>query len=361
MNPVALVGACAVRRATPGRGRLEELVFETASAALADAGLQRTDLDAVVLSASDELDGRSISSMLTAAPAGALLKDEVKVPDSGLHGLALGVMKVLSGGADVVLVISWATPSECSREALQRTSLEPFVERPVGTIDSVAIGIHAAAYLSRHGREVADLDRRAQARRARVGGATADGHDSDAYLAYPLRRGHVAPVVDGAAAVVLASRQRLGAGGLVPAGWVRGIGWASDVHAMAERTPGAWPALEVAGAAALRRAGVSVGDVQAFEVDDRSVIHEALALEGVGAVAPGTAFDALAGELGARTNRLSGDGFAGLPVHCTGLWRLATVYDAWRSDPGDGPVLVHDSVGLGAQGHAVVVAEGARS
>jgi acetyl-CoA acetyltransferase len=43
MNPVALVGACAVRRATPGQGRLEELVFETASAALADAGLQRTD------------------------------------------------------------------------------------------------------------------------------------------------------------------------------------------------------------------------------------------------------------------------------------------------------------------------------
>jgi acetyl-CoA acetyltransferase len=300
--------------------------------------------------------------MLTAAPAGALLKDEVKVPDSGLHGLALGVMKVLSGGADVVLVISWATPSECSREALQRTSLEPFVERPVGTIDSVAIGIHAAAYLSRHGREVADLDRRAQARRARVGGATADGHDSDAYLAYPLRRGHVAPVVDGAAAVVLASRQRLGAGGLVPAGWVRGIGWASDVHAMAERTPGAWPALEVAGAAALRRAGLSVGDVQAFEIDDRTVIHEALALEGVGAAAPGTAFEALAGELGARTNRLSGDGFAGLPVHCTGLWRLATVCGAWRSDPpGEGPVLVHDSVGLGAQGHAVVIAEAARS
>ena len=54
--------------------RLQELVFETTSAALA-AGLERTDLDAVVIGAGDELDGRSISNMPTAS-AGALLKDE---------------------------------------------------------------------------------------------------------------------------------------------------------------------------------------------------------------------------------------------------------------------------------------------
>jgi acetyl-CoA C-acetyltransferase/acetyl-CoA acyltransferase len=244
-------------------------------------------------------------------------------------------------------------------EALQRTSLEPFVERPVGMIDRIATGLAASAYLDRHGRGVADLDRRAAARRARTGGngAAAGG---DEWIAYPLRRGHVAPVVDGAAAVVLTSRRRLDGGRLRPRGWIRGLGWASDVHAMAERTPGAWPALEVATAAALGRAGVSAGDIEAFEVDDRSVIHEALALEGVGAAAPGTAFDALEGDLGARTNRLSGDGFAGLPVHCTGLWRLATVCEAWRDAPGGGPVLVHDSVGRGAQSHAVVIAEGAR-
>ena len=353
MDPVALAGAAAVRRAIP-TGRLEELVFETAAAALADAGLSRADLDAVVLGASDELDGRSISSMLTAAPAGALLKDEAKVPDSGLHALALGVMKVLSGSAATVMVISWGAPSECSREAIQRTALEPFVERPVGTIDGVAFGLTAAAYLERHGRALADLDRRADVRHARVGG----DRGGDGWIAYPLRRRHVAPVVDGAAAVVLVSGRP--PAGAAPAGWIRGLGWASDVHAMAERTPGAWPALEVAAATALGRAGIAIADVAGYEVDDRTVIHEALALEGLGAAAPGTAFDALDGELGSRVNRHSGDGFAGIPVHCTGLWRLATVCAAWRDRPGGGPLLVHDSVGLGGQSHAVVVAEAVR-
>jgi hypothetical protein len=147
------------------------------------------------------------------------------------------------------------------------------------------------------------------------------------------------------------------AGGLSPAGWISGLGWASDVHAMAERTPGAWPVLELACAAALGRAGLSIGDIDAYEVDDRSVIHEALALEGIGAAAPGTAFDDLSGAAAGRTNRYCGDGFAGIPVHCTGLWRLATVCRAWRESAGGGPVLVHDSVGLGAQGHAVAIAE----
>src|ERR1051326_3917980 len=45
----------------------------------------------------DELDGRSISSMLLAMPAGAYLRDEIKCTDSGLLGLCLGAMRVGSG------------------------------------------------------------------------------------------------------------------------------------------------------------------------------------------------------------------------------------------------------------------------
>ena len=55
--------------------RLEEMVFDTAKAALDDAGITRDELDHVTIAACDELDGRSISSMLLSAPAGAYLKD----------------------------------------------------------------------------------------------------------------------------------------------------------------------------------------------------------------------------------------------------------------------------------------------
>ena len=61
-----------------GHLRLEEMVYHTSRAALDHAGVSRGELDHVTLGACDELDGRSISSMLLSAPAGAYLKDEIK-------------------------------------------------------------------------------------------------------------------------------------------------------------------------------------------------------------------------------------------------------------------------------------------
>ena len=48
--------------------RLEEMVFDTARAALDDAHLTRNDIDHVTIAGCDELDGRSISSMLLSCP-----------------------------------------------------------------------------------------------------------------------------------------------------------------------------------------------------------------------------------------------------------------------------------------------------
>ena len=67
--------------------RLEEMVYDTTRAALDDAGIRRDEIDHVTIAASDELDGRAISSMLLAMPAGAYLRDETKCTDSGLTGL----------------------------------------------------------------------------------------------------------------------------------------------------------------------------------------------------------------------------------------------------------------------------------
>src|ERR1700761_6557530 len=72
-----------------GGKRLEEIVFDTAHAALKDAGVRRAQIDHVTIAGCDELDGRSISSMLLAAPAGAQLRDEMKCTDSGLTASAL--------------------------------------------------------------------------------------------------------------------------------------------------------------------------------------------------------------------------------------------------------------------------------
>ncbi len=140
--------------------RLEEIAFRTARAALADAGVERRQLDSVTLGASDELDGRSISSMLLAAPSGAYLKDEIRVTDSGMTALALTAMRVASGRFDLALVISWNQTSVGSLEDAMRMRAEPFFLRPIGMNATIADGFFAGAVAQAHGLDdgaVADL------------------------------------------------------------------------------------------------------------------------------------------------------------------------------------------------------------
>lgn len=90
---------------------LTELVFEAASAALADAGPARAGVDGVCLATSDQLDGRAISSMQLAGPSGAYLKDEIKVGDDGSLAFATAVLRIEAGAGDVVLAVSWTNSS----------------------------------------------------------------------------------------------------------------------------------------------------------------------------------------------------------------------------------------------------------
>lgn len=196
--------------------RTEELAFETVRAALADAGVERAALDHVTLATSDEMDGRSISSMLMAMPSGAYLKDELRVTDSGLTGLLMGALRVASGRFHLGVVVSWSHTSQIDLDALTRMQAEPFAIRPVGLNGVIADGLFAGAVQHRlslsegavHTRIA--LRRRQAARnpRALVRPPEAEG---SAPLAWPLRRGHCAPVSDGCVAFVLASARWLAA------------------------------------------------------------------------------------------------------------------------------------------------------
>lgn len=353
MIPVGIVGVRAIRD-PDAPTRLEELVFETAAGALADAGIGRDRLESVVLATSDELDGRSISSMLTAAPAGALLKDEVKVTDSGLHGLLLGVMRIQSGLFDVGLVVSWSMSSQAYVPAVQQTALEPFVERPVGAVDPIATGLVAHAYLALHGYGVTDLDARAQVKRREAGRPPAPGDGE--YVAYPLKRCHLAPLVDGAAAAVTVSARALERFSFRhdPI-WITGMGWATGAYSLARRRMPGWPALTAAAAQAFGRAGLGPGDVDFFELDDYAVIHEALALEALGVVPAGRGLAALLTGAVPPVNPVEGGGFSGYPLYCAGLYRLVRAVERMRGDPGLDHGLVHGTTGIAAQGHAVVI------
>jgi acetyl-CoA acetyltransferase len=194
--------------------RLEEMVYQTAREALDQAGVTRSQIDHVTLACSDEIDARSISSMLLAAPAGAYLKDEMRVTDSGLTGLHLGAMRVASGDLSLGLVVSWNQSSVVPLEDIARMRAEPFFLRPVGMNFAIAEGLyaHQAQFSKRiDENQVAQRihERMTAAQRnpmaVRRTPETTQDIQTSPMVAYPLRQGHRAGVTDGAVALVLAS------------------------------------------------------------------------------------------------------------------------------------------------------------
>jgi acetyl-CoA acetyltransferase len=329
----------------PGE-RLEELVYEVCADALAESGVSHVELDGVVLAASDERDGRSISSMLTSAPAGGLLKEVTKVTDSGLHALALARMRVESGLSDATLVVSWDVASESEPYSVAVTALEPFFDRPVGAIDPLATALVANAYFARHGRDAALLDRRAELKAAQRGA----GARVDDWAALPLRAAHVAPERDGAAAVVLASRDFAGRRGLLVRGSLEAASWRTATYSPAERDEPIWAPLRDAAEEALARAGAELAEIDSFEVEDATVFHECLAAEGLGLAEDGAGLDFL-NSADDPFGRIADDGFVGLPSLCAGLWRVAQLSAVERPRRS----LVHQTIGRAAQGHVVAI------
>jgi acetyl-CoA acetyltransferase len=359
VRPVAIIGAQAITQEAFTGARLEEVVFDTTAAALEDAGVVREELDSVVLGASDELDGRSITSMLLAMPAGAFLKDEIRTT-SGMHALALQAMRIQSGIFDLGIAVSWSKPSETSSVAsVQWTSLDPFVGRDLGLIDPIASAVMATVYLERFGRNRGDLDRRSE-EKARSGA----GHSSDEIasttsgVSYPFRAEHLASIIDGVTAVVVASPSMVERLDLSrPPVWLRGLGWATDSYLLSERTLWEWSTLRRVANDALDRAGCQVEEIDRFEIDDYSVMHEVLAVEALGLAAPGSGFDYLsAAEENGRQINPTGGSFGGYPPVCAGLWRVVEAYRHLR-DGGVKRALAHGTTGIAAQGHEVAVLE----
>lgn len=352
MGPsAAIVGASTNTWEACRDKRLEEMIFETTAAALAQAGITRREVDNVVLAANDELDGRSISSMLTAMPAGAVLKDEVKVTDSGLHSLLLASMRIMSGLFDVSLVVSWAKVSECQLDQVWRGALEPFFARDIGIINPIAAGIQAARYAADFHIAPTVFDAVAIQQRRRAGAAEDDGGAN--FIAYPLRAWHFAPLVDGVAAVVVASSSAVAERRFPNQPlWIRGLGWSTGSYHQPERGWGSWAGLRQAGQAALTRAAITLTGLDGVEIDDASSMGLMLGVEALGLAEAGQGGEWLLN--GNRVVNRYANGFGGYPPFCAGLWRAARAFEEM---PGSGAVntLVAGTTGQGDQGHAVAI------
>lgn len=345
-----------------GDKRLEEVVFDTARAALDDAHVTRAQIDHVTIAACDELDGRSISSMLLAAPAGAYLRDEIKCTDSGLTGLCLGAMRVQSGVFDLGLMVSWSKSSKAPFEDVMRMRCEPFFTRPIGLNKTITDGLFAAAAGEAYG--ISEDEATGAVIRASQRALTNPrGMKSPAparfdvaaspYVAAPLRKHHMAPVTDGAAAFVLASGAWLGRHpGVTPLARIAGLGWRHEAYELGKERLTGLSAFKGAFNDACSKAGTALADLDAIELDAQTGYYDVAFRRALGRdddderVTP------------------SGGAFAQNPYFCTGLINAAEAALQVAGRAGENQIhrarkiAAHSSHGFAGQGHVVAILEG---
>src|SRR5579859_875409 len=121
---------CAIRPVITARDRsLEEMIYDTAQLALADAGITIDDVDGIVVAANDQFDGRSISVMMASGPVGGVDRDIMSTPSASEHAFILGALRIATGQFRTQLVVSWSPTETSSMSEAQRLGTDPYFHR----------------------------------------------------------------------------------------------------------------------------------------------------------------------------------------------------------------------------------------
>jgi len=307
MRPVYLHGSAVSTTWRDASRSLTDLIFDCVSAALHEAGLRAADLGAIVLAAHDLVDGRGLTSMVTAPAAAAYLRDETRLGDDGALAFVLGDARVRSGSVDTCLVAAWGRASEGPVDEISHALFDPFTARPLALTEIAVSGMRAARCLG----DYPGYDRCRGAAAARRGARPAGPARTPA-AAWPLRAAELPVWADVVAATVLSSSP-----GPVR---VAGVGMSTEPYDLGDRDLTGLPALRAASAQALAAADAQAAGVDILELDGLTLFDEALAAEAVGAVARGEGMALLAS--GDRVN--PGGGYAaGYCAPAMGLVRIA--------------------------------------
>lgn len=334
---------------------LSELIFRTVRRALDDTRDGLVGIESVVLAAHDLVDGRSLSSMVTAPAAGAYLRDEIRYGDDGAAAFAAAVVRIEAGEATRSIVAAWGRASEHDVDAVSRALFDPLFQGPLGLDELQVSALRAQSWLhagGRRGDHALAVERRRTAAAANT--RAVRGSTRRSVPSYPLEQDDLPVWADVVAAVVLSSK-----GGPVR---VRGMGQASEPYAVGDRRLREMPSARRACDLALGEAGFGLADLDLLELDGLTLFDEAIVLESIGLAPHGEGLSVLARD--GRVNA-SGGGAAGYCAPTMGLARIveATLQIQGRAGSiqrsGVRRALAMGSSLVAAQTHTAIVLEAA--
>ena len=327
------------------------------------SGLSIDDVDFVIDSGSDVLDGRSISNCGFLGALGAHHREEARVEEDGIFAALYGVNKIRSGASRVGLIVAYSKPSESSVDAFWSTQVEPFYQRPVGFGQRAALGMQAQAYMAESKVSLGSL---AELTAARWKAASAAGEisieavpdtqeivDGDEAAA-PLTRLMMSRPVDGAVAMLI-TNEAIGKRHSAAPVWITGAGTGMDRHAFATRAQARLQSCESASAMAYRNAGWKGAEADLAEVSAPSAVAELLVLEALGLADVGRGIDvATSGKL---TVNASGGALPADPIMATGLLRLTAAAAQLRRANNGSKAIAHGAGGVALQNNCVMTLE----
>lgn len=333
---IGIVGVGMTPISTANKEVFYDACFKAARLALADARLDRGDLDQVVTSGYDLACGRTITNMYTTPAAGGYLKDETRISDDGIFALAQAWMRIRAG-AGVTMCLAYGVSSEAPIPLISNLTCEPLFHRPFGLTAESAAALQASEYLSRYRISPEDADRvilknrfnGSKNPRSRSGKVPPkEGLKKSRMVSWPLREVDLPRHSDGTVALILAPEDEARRISPCPV-WIEGIGWSSESYYLGERDFCCLRSLTDAAVRAYRMAGVQSPekDLDLIELAEQSSYHELMAYEALGLAQAGKGAELVRkGKTGISGNipvNPSGGALAADPYAATGLFRVA--------------------------------------
>jgi acetyl-CoA C-acetyltransferase len=361
---------CAIRPMIAGRERsLEEIMYDTAQLALADAGITIEDIDGIVVASNDQFDGRSIAVMMASGSVGGVDRDILSTPSASEHAFVLGALRVASGQYRTQLIVSWSPTEVSSMAEAQRLGADPYFHRAL-PLDEV----------SAHALQASALEHQVAGLHA-VAAAVADKNRAHGRIAYPdvptrppagparwpLTAEMISAPVTGCVALVLATEEFVAERGVKDVAWLRGMGWATEAAFLGDRILSTAPALVEAARQAYEAAGIHdpAAEIDVVEITDATTYAELLAYEALALCNREDWAARVTNGFFARTGKmpvnLSGGVLTFNPVFCTGLIRIAEVANQVRGRAGAHQLenvrtgLAHAGSGFAMQYQAAIV------
>lgn len=410
MNNCTIIGVGQTGFSPENRFRsMAELALEAVERALEDAQLDIKDVDNVVTASVDLWDGKTASNIALTEVVGAVMKPEARVAGDGILAAIHAAAGIMSGQYGTALVLASCKPLDGEHQKITNWTFDPVYQQTLGLDDLIAAGLQANAFMKRSkithetlsevvmkNHSYGELNPRTLAGSVHESGpevypSEAGKHLSvrglkvanlqkyisegierslSGRLAKPLRTADVAPLADGAAALILCREDRApSAINGRPTVKLKGMGHAMDVHYLGDRDLSESMAMRNAAKMAYKMADISDpgAQIDLAEISEPFSYVELLAYEGLGFCGRGEAGEMLNNgstlPMGSLPVNPSGGMLSGIPPFVAGLNRIIEATLQLRGEAGEEiqvkheprVALAHGSHGPAGQCQGVVI------